>query len=92
MEDEYAFQITDIVAYNYRSNNGDWYLILQTNRPAFRLDAVASLRNLGVTSDGAAVGGWFQVTKDNPGQLEFDIDIDKNNAKTIYFHINEKQY
>ena len=77
VEDEYAFQITDIVAYNYRSANSDWYLILQTNRPAFALDAVASLRTLGVTSDGAAVGGWFQANTDNPGQLEFDVDVDK---------------
>ncbi len=78
VEDEYAFQITGIAAYNYRSSNGDWYIILQTNRPAFSLDAVASLRNLGVTSDGAAVGGWFQINTDNPGQLGFDVDVDKN--------------
>ena len=83
VEDESAFQITGIVAYNYRSANSDWYVILQTNRPTFTLDAVASLRNLGVTSDGAAVGGWFQVTKDNPGQLEFDVDIDKNEHTVV---------
>ena len=77
VEDEYAFQITGIVAYNYRSNNGDWYIILQTNRPDFRLDAVASLRQLGVTSDGAAVGGWFQINTDNPGQLGFSLSVDK---------------
>ena len=82
VEDEYAFQITDIVAYNYRTANSDWYVILQTNQPALRLDAVASLRNLGVTSDGAAVGGWFQINTDNPGQLGFSLSVDKN-AHTI---------
>lgn len=82
VEDEYAFQITGIAAYNYRSANSDWYVILQTNRPAFALDAVASLRQLGVTSDGAAVGGWFQINTDNPGQLGFSLSVDKN-AHTI---------
>lgn len=77
VEDESAFQITGIVAYNYRSNIGDWYIILQTNRPALTLDAVASLRNLGVTSDGTAVGGWFQINTDNPGQLGFSLSVDK---------------
>ena len=83
VEDEYAFQITGIVAYNYRSANSDWYLILQTNQPALRLDAVASLRNLGVTSDGTAVGGWFQINTDNPGQLAFDVDIDKSEHTVV---------
>ncbi|MBQ6831743.1 MAG: tyrosine-protein phosphatase [Oscillospiraceae bacterium] len=50
---------------------------MQTNRPDFSLDAVASLRNLGVTSDGAAVGGWFQINTDNPGQLGFSLSVDK---------------
>jgi len=77
VEDEYAFQITGIVAYNYRSNSGDWYIILQTNQPTLTLNAVASLRNLGVTSDGAAVGGWFQINTDNPGQLGFSLSVDK---------------
>ena len=76
VEDASTFQITGIVAYNFRGS--DWYVILQTNRPALTLDAVASLRNLGVTSDGAAVGGWFQINTDNPGQLGFDVDVDKN--------------
>ena len=78
-----VFQITGIVAYNYRSANSDWYIELQTNQPSLSLDAVASLRNLGVTSDGAAAGGWFQITTDNPGQVEFDIDIDKNEHTVV---------
>ena len=78
VEDASAFQITGIVAYNYRSGSGDWYIILQTNQPALHLDAVASLRNLGVTSDGAAVGGWFQINTDNLGQLGFSLSVDKN--------------
>ncbi len=75
-----VINITGFKAYNYRDNNSDWYIVLETDNASFSLTDVASLTTAGVTVDGAAASGWFQKTT---GTLEFSLKADKSEHKVV---------
>ena len=75
-----VINITGFKAYNYRDNNSDWYIVLETDNASFSLADVLSLNTAGVTVDGAATSGWFQKTT---GTLEFTLETDKAEHKVV---------
>ena len=75
-----AINITGFKAYNYRDNNSDWYIVLETDNASFSLSDVISLTTAGVTVDGAAASGWIQKTS---GTLEFSLTADKAEHKVV---------
>ena len=72
--------ISGIKAYNFRENNSDWYIVLETDNGSFSLSEVVSLTTAGVTVDGKAASGWFQPTT---GTLEFSLTADKVEHKVV---------
>ena len=75
-----VINITGFKAYNYRDNNSDWYIVLETDNASFSLADVVSLTAAGVTIDGTAASGWFQKTT---GTLEFTLAADKAEHKVV---------
>ena len=72
--------VTGINAYNYRTANSDWYIVLGTDRADFTLSSASSLATAGVTVDGAVTSGWFQPTT---GTLAFTLATDKADHKVV---------
>ena len=76
--DSYEFSITGVASGVYRSNNSDWYIILNTADSAFELGAVAGWV-APLTEGGAKV--WFQSNAamgQGGGKLIFTLEASKD--------------